>query len=406
MPLQNFVANSLPTIKAAWLNQIDAFYFTLFGSATTAAQARAAISAVGSPDIQAQTYTYFTTAGTSTAYTVTTSPVAAALAAGQRYSLVWDETNGANATLARDGLTAKNLMVYDIAGAKVAVPAGSLVAGNNNDVLYDGTDYVVLDPIPAIPPELVNAQTGTTYTYLTGDRGKLVTHTNAAAIAGTLPQAGTSFPSGWAVDVQNRGAGVLTITPTTSTIDGAATLVLLPGQGIKLVSDGTNYFTQRGMGIGIKTNGPVATTSGASVALGTVVGSPRQLIIDLDRVRITAADLIRIRLGNAGGIVATNYIGATYNGGASFSSGGGQTTGCIISARQTTTGQNTGRFVFDLQNETTGMWVGSGIAVAANESADVNSSIWSVAVTNLTRVDLVAGAGAFDNGAATLSWKY
>lgn len=43
MPLQNFVDNSLPTIKAAWLNAVDAFYTTLFQSATTAAQARTAL---------------------------------------------------------------------------------------------------------------------------------------------------------------------------------------------------------------------------------------------------------------------------------------------------------------------------------------------------------------------------
>lgn len=89
--------------------------------------------------------------------------------------------------------------------------------------------------------ELVNAQTGTTYTYLTGDRAKLVTHSNAAAIAGTLPQAGGAFPAGWFIDVKNLGAGTLTITPTTSTIDGAATLVLLAGQSAHIVSDGTNY---------------------------------------------------------------------------------------------------------------------------------------------------------------------
>src|SRR6266436_6707039 len=35
----------------------------------------------------------------------------------------------------------------------------------------------------------VNAQTGTTYTVVTGDRGKLVTLSNVAAVAVTLPQA-------------------------------------------------------------------------------------------------------------------------------------------------------------------------------------------------------------------------
>lgn len=89
--------------------------------------------------------------------------------------------------------------------------------------------------------ELVNPQTGTTYTYLTGDRGKLVTHSNASAIAATLPQATGTFPAGWRMRVKNKGAGTLTITPTTSTIDGAATLVLTTGQWAVITSDGANY---------------------------------------------------------------------------------------------------------------------------------------------------------------------
>lgn len=96
----------------------------------------------------------------------------------------------------------------------------------------------------------VNAQTGTTYTYLTTDFRKLVTHTNGSAIAGTLPQAGASFPAGWFMLVQNRGAGAVTITPTTSTIDGATTLVLNQNEGAIVVSDGTNYFTFRGKATG------------------------------------------------------------------------------------------------------------------------------------------------------------
>lgn len=48
MPLQNFVASGLPTIKSAWLNAQDIFVNTLFGGATTAAQARTAITAAAS----------------------------------------------------------------------------------------------------------------------------------------------------------------------------------------------------------------------------------------------------------------------------------------------------------------------------------------------------------------------
>ena len=103
---------------------------------------------------------------------------------------------------------------------------------------------------PSGPTQVPNLQTGTTYTYVTADSTRLVSHSNAAAIAGTLPQAGVSFPDGWFTDVQNRGAGTLTITPTTSTIDGAATIVLTTGQGVRIASNGVNYFTQRGAAAG------------------------------------------------------------------------------------------------------------------------------------------------------------
>lgn len=99
----------------------------------------------------------------------------------------------------------------------------------------------------------INAQTGTTYTFLNTDCSKLVTFSNAAAISVTLPQA--SSPSGggsgsglfmppcaiYAYNASTASAGTVTITPTTSTIDGATQLVLQPGEGAAVVSDGVNY---------------------------------------------------------------------------------------------------------------------------------------------------------------------
>ena len=80
----------------------------------------------------------------------------------------------------------------------------------------------------------VRAVTGTTDTILSTDFSKLVTFTNAGTIAVTLPQAGSgspaAFTSGWYFTVQNIGATTVTITPTTSTINGAASLAILGGQ--------------------------------------------------------------------------------------------------------------------------------------------------------------------------------
>lgn len=88
----------------------------------------------------------------------------------------------------------------------------------------------------------INAQTGTTYTVVATDFGKLLTFTNGSAITVTLPVA-TSFSgkTGQCFAVTTEGAGTATITPTTSTINGQSTKAYATGAGGTICSDGTNY---------------------------------------------------------------------------------------------------------------------------------------------------------------------
>lgn len=115
------------------------------------------------------------------------------------------------------------------------------------------------------------AVTGTSDTLNNSDLGYAVTYSNASAVAVSLAQASVSnlFLDGWAVWVKNKGAGAVTITPATSTIDGAATLVLAQNQGALIWSDGTNYQSFR-MG------SPVIGTTAGTVAAGDdarIIGS-------------------------------------------------------------------------------------------------------------------------------------
>lgn len=88
----------------------------------------------------------------------------------------------------------------------------------------------------------IDGQSGTSYTVVAADEYKLLTFNNASAVSVTLPQATTSgFTAGAQFTVFNRGTGAVTITPTTSTVNGNATLVLNQNQGAYIVSDGTNY---------------------------------------------------------------------------------------------------------------------------------------------------------------------
>lgn len=87
------------------------------------------------------------------------------------------------------------------------------------------------------------------YTAAAGDCGKLLSFNSSSAVVYTLPATPPIVGAmQWQVEVQNIGAGALSITPTsTALLDGSSgSLVLAQGSGLSLYTDGTNYFTGRG----------------------------------------------------------------------------------------------------------------------------------------------------------------
>lgn len=121
---------------------------------------------------------------------------------------------------------------------------------SNLAISLSGAAQVFITPAAEDFLTQVNAQTGTTYTVLNSDLGKLLTFSNASAVAVTLPQAIGAFAAGWFATLSNIGAGTVTITPTTSTIGGAASFELTTNKSIEIVSDGTNWMVHRGAGGG------------------------------------------------------------------------------------------------------------------------------------------------------------
>lgn len=77
-----------------------------------------------------------------------------------------------------------------------------------------------------------NAQTGTTYTLVLTDAGKLVDLNNASAITLTVPlNSSVNFPVGTRIDLLQTGAGQVTISPTGGvTIDSKGAALKLTGQ--------------------------------------------------------------------------------------------------------------------------------------------------------------------------------
>jgi hypothetical protein len=232
------------------------------------------------------------------------------------------------------------------------------------------------------------------------DGSKLVTLSNASPVAVTLPRAGASswFLAGWSVEVQNRGAGNVTITPVTSTIDGAASLVLTQNQGARIFSDGSNYFTERGIGgagFTLPGTGAVKVTSGVA---GLVPGSAGDCVkVDgssapcggftlpgTGAVKVTsgvaglvsgnAADCVKVDgssapCGGGGGTASTHIVAASFDG-AGVPLTGTATTCSSVPYNGTLTGirllaSPAGSATVDVRTETDASYNTSGPASAA-----------------------------------------
>lgn len=193
--------------------------------------------------------------GTANAITATYSPAVTALTNGMVVSVRATAANTTTTpTFQANSTTAKTIVKQH----NQALVGGDIIGDSHELLLRYAADidrWVLLNPTYPFPASNLtspnstaglnllmpaNAQTGTSYALIGSDRGKYVTFSNASAIAVSIAAA-SSIGASWYTTVHNIGAGLVTITPTTSTINGAATLVLSKGQWARIQSDGTNY---------------------------------------------------------------------------------------------------------------------------------------------------------------------
>jgi hypothetical protein len=127
--------------------------------------------------------------------------------------------------------------------AMIVTPTGetadtlaNLLAIDDETIIRGASGMATSNPLP-------RSATGTTDTVLATDAGRIVNYGNASDVAVTLPAAtATGFTAGFGFSANNAGtSGTVTITPTTSTINGAATLDIPAGKGCYIYTSGTNY---------------------------------------------------------------------------------------------------------------------------------------------------------------------
>jgi hypothetical protein len=158
-----------------------------------------------------------TSGGAANAQTLTLAPTITAYAAGQRYSFLAGFTNTAAATLNINGVGTKN--IFNVATG-AAIGAGEIVATRAYEVIYDGTQFLLLNDVTPI-------QNGD-YIWL-GTTGGTATAMTASAIpAITAYKAGQKFRmlTGTASTGSNATAHTLAI-------NGLAAKAIRTGQGLR-----------------------------------------------------------------------------------------------------------------------------------------------------------------------------
>ncbi len=144
------------------------------------------------------------------------------------------------------GATGTGLLVFGTSPTLTTAALGSSTAttqsAHDNSTKVATTAYVET----ATSTETENAQSGTTYTFVIGDAGEMVTSNSGSATTFTVPtNASVAFPIGTRIDLLQIGAGKLTIAAAGGvTIHSQAGNLSMAAQyvGATLWKQGTNTW--------------------------------------------------------------------------------------------------------------------------------------------------------------------
>jgi hypothetical protein len=108
-------------------------------------------------------------------------------------------------------------------------PAGYLAPTLGSTSIASGATVTTIAGLTLTAPKVnlaFNAQTGTTYTLVAGDSGKLVTTSNGSAVTITIPTG--VFAAGEQINIQSIGVGLTTISGAAVTITSTGASAIAP----------------------------------------------------------------------------------------------------------------------------------------------------------------------------------
>ena len=146
-----------------------------------------------------------------------------------------------------------------------------------------------------------------------------------------------------------------------------------------------------------------ATTSGTTITFGSIPSGTKMIVISLNGVSTTGSINVLVRLGDAGGLETSGYIGATvvaYENGNVL--GAGDSTGFPVKNQISGT-FHCGTIICTLVDSTTFDWVMSVSDSPAGDNGVVGGGRKTLSA-ELTQVALYVNSGAFDAGTANIMY--
>lgn len=259
--------------------------------------------------IQSQTWTAFTTGGVSGTYTLTPNPAITAYAAGQKFSVTFNAASSATNTINISGLGAKLLKMYNSIGTKVNA---SFALNQVSDIVYDGTDFLVLNLPQSILGQSIFVTTATTLT--SSQVGGFVEITASSAYAVALPSPAIKENANF--NFWNNSNYPITLTCASASFYGPSSsqggsLVIQPQASLSLVSDSYNWIALYGQQL--RQGTAVATTSGTAIDFTGIPSWAKRITVMFNGVSVSGTSIKTLRLGTSVGVETSGYVsGATF----------------------------------------------------------------------------------------------
>lgn len=265
---------------------------------------------------QTQSVTAFTSAGVAPSFTLTPSPVLTAYASNTRFRVKFHANGAGSDTLNVSGLGAKSIKHYDSAGNKVAA---IIVASQLADVEYDGVDFVILDPLPAVIRQIQPITASVAANALTLalnptsldfrasalNSGAINTRSVAAAISLTVPSGATlGTINGQSarlalLAIDNAGTVELAVANSSGGVNlDETTLISTTAISAAATSASVIYSTTARASVPFRVVGFIDITE---TAAGTWASAPTTIQGGGGQVRVSGTSMVRLNTPNGYG---------------------------------------------------------------------------------------------------------